>query len=133
MKINQVSFGFATNKIQETKEFYEKYLGAKTIFEKKGYINLRLGDGSTVLGIETPQDPDGTPSDTTGWGFGITIDDVDQAYDEITDKKLPIEMPLVDHPWGERGFGIKDPNGLTIYIYEITGEPAEEYKKYVKK
>jgi uncharacterized glyoxalase superfamily protein PhnB len=64
-------------------------------------------------------------------GLGITVDDVDLAYDEITSKKLNIEMPLKDHPWGERGFGIKDPNGLTIYIYSVT-EPTEEYKKYIK-
>lgn len=133
MKINQVSFGFTTNKVRETKEFYEKYLGAKTIFEKEGYVNVQLGDGSTVLGIEAPQSPKDKPSNSAGWGLGITVDDVDKVYKEITRKKLKIEMPLKDHPWGERGFGIKDPNGLTIYIYEITGEPAEEYKKYVKK
>ena len=44
MNINQVSFGFTTNKVQETKEFYEKYLGATTIFEKDGYACLKLGD-----------------------------------------------------------------------------------------
>ena len=133
MKINQVSFGFTTDKVQETKEFYEKYLGAITIFEKEGYVNLKLGDISTILGIEAPQSPEDKPSDSTGLGLGITVDDVDLAYDEIISKKLHIEMPLEDHPWGERGFGIKDPNGLLIYIYSVTGEPAEEYKKYIKK
>ena len=39
MNINQVSFGFTTDKVQETKEFYEKYLGATTIFEKD--LNFR--------------------------------------------------------------------------------------------
>ncbi|MCG8569052.1 MAG: VOC family protein [Spirochaetes bacterium] len=132
MKINQVSFGFTTDKVQETKEFYEKYLGATTIFEMEGYVNLKFGDSSTILGIEAPQSPEDKPTDSTGLGLGITVDDVDLAYDEITSKKLQIEMPLKDHPWGERGFGIKDPNGLLIYIYSITGEPAEEYKKYIK-
>ncbi len=32
---------------------------------------------------------------------------------------------------GEGGTGI-DPNGLTIYICSVTGEPTDEYKKYIK-
>ena len=132
MKINQVSFGFTTDKVQETKEFYEKYLGATTIFEKEGYVNLKLGDISTILAIAAPQSPEDKPSDSTGLGFGFTVDDVDLVYNKITSEKINIVMPIEDHPWGERGFGIKDPNGLTIYIYSITGEPTEEYKKYIK-
>jgi hypothetical protein len=26
-------------------------------------------------------------------------------------------MPLEDHPWGDRGFGIQDPNGIVLYLY----------------
>lgn len=73
-----------------------------------------------------------TYRDSTGLGFGFTVDDVDRAYDEITSAKLNIVMPLEDHPWGERGFGIKDPNGLTIYIYSVIGEPTAEFKQYIK-
>ncbi len=131
MNIDQVSFGFTTNKVKETKEFYEKYLGATTIFEKEGYGCLKLGDISNILSIEAPQSPEDKPSDSTGLGFNFNVDDVDLAYDEITSEKLKIVMPIKDHPWGERGFGIKDPNGLTIYIYSVT-EPTDEYKKYIK-
>ncbi|MHC4535800.1 MAG: VOC family protein, partial [Planctomycetota bacterium] len=98
MNIDQVSFGFTTDKVQETKEFYEKYLGATTIFEKEGYVNLKLGDISTILAIEAPQSPEDKLSDSTGLGFGFTVDDVDLAYEEITREKLNIEMPLQDHP-----------------------------------
>ena len=132
MNINQVSFGFTTDKVQETKEFYEKHLGATTIFEKDGYVNLKLGDISTILEFVAPQSPEDKPSDSTGLGFNFNVDDVDLAYNKITSEKLNIVMPIEDHPWGERGFGIKDPNGLTIYIYSVTGEPTEEYKKYIK-
>ena len=132
MNIDQVSFGFTTNKVQDTKEFYEKYLGAETIFEKEGYACLKLGDISNILSIEAPQSPEDKPSDSTGLGFNFNVDDVDLAYKKITSEKLNIVMPIEDHPWGERGFGIKDPNGLAIYIYSVTGEPTEEYKKYIK-
>ncbi len=129
MNINQVSFGFTTDKVQETKAFYEKYLGATTLFEKDGYVNLKLGDISTVLEVVAPQGPDDRPSDCTGLGFNFNVDDVDLAYKELTRAKLNIVMPIQDHPWGERGFGIEDPNGLTIYICSVTGEPTDEFKQ----
>ncbi len=131
MNINQVSFGFTTDKVQETKEFYVKYLGATTLFEKDGYVNLKLGDISTVLEIVAPQSPEDKPSDSTGLGFNFNVDDVDLAYQEITRAKLNIVMPIQDHPWGERGFGIEDPNGLTIYICSVTGEPTDEFKQSI--
>ncbi len=40
-------------------------------------------------------------------------------------------MPLEDHPWGDRGFAIQDPNGITLYIYSDR-EPSEEFKQYFK-
>ena len=132
MTIISVSCGFTTVKVQETKEFYEKYLGATTIFEKEGYVNLRFGNTSTILELVAPQSPEDKQSDSTGLGFNILVDDVDLSYQKITSEKLNIVMPIEDHPWGERGFGIKDPNGLTIYIHSVTGEPTEEYKKFIK-
>lgn len=127
MKIKQVSFGFASNKVKETQTFYEEHLGATALFETEGYACLKLGDVSNVLSIESPQAPESTPSDMTGLGIGIAVDDVDLAYEVFTGKHLNIEMPLKDHPWGQRGFGIKDPNDLPIDIYSITGSaPTNE-------
>lgn len=130
MNILSVSCGFTTNKVQETKEFYERYLGAVTIFEQEGYVNFRIGNTSTVLELVAPQNPEDKQSDIPG--LGLLVDDVDQAYHELTSEKITIIMPIEDHPWGERGFGIKDPNGFTIYIYSIKGEPTAEYKKFFK-
>jgi uncharacterized glyoxalase superfamily protein PhnB len=40
-------------------------------------------------------------------------------------------MPLENHPWGDRGFAILDPNGITLYIY-TTEEPSDEFKQFFK-
>jgi len=45
---------------------------------------------------------------------------------------LPVIMPLDDHPWGDRGFGTIDPNGIVLYFYKNI-EPAENFKQYFKK
>jgi hypothetical protein len=36
MKMNSVSVGFSTDKLAETKSFYETYFDAKTVFEIDG-------------------------------------------------------------------------------------------------
>jgi uncharacterized glyoxalase superfamily protein PhnB len=38
-------------------------------------------------------------------------------------------MPLEDHPWGDRGFAVADPNGITLYIFSEIA-PSEEFKQY---
>jgi uncharacterized glyoxalase superfamily protein PhnB len=40
-------------------------------------------------------------------------------------------VPLEDHPWGDRGFAVQDPNGVTLYIYSDR-EPTAEFKQYIK-
>ncbi len=40
-------------------------------------------------------------------------------------------MPIEDHPWGDRGFSVLDPNGIALYIYSDR-EPTGEFKAYFK-
>ncbi len=44
-------------------------------------------------------------------------------------KGVQAVMPLEDHPWGDRGFAVQAPNGLTVYVFSNC-EPNEEFKKY---
>jgi uncharacterized glyoxalase superfamily protein PhnB len=59
------------------------------------------------------------------------VADVDNAYMKLVAAGIPILIPLEDHPWGDRGFGIQDPNGIIVYLYSER-EPTEEFKKYYK-
>ena len=63
--------------------------------------------------------------------YNFSVDNVDQEYANLTQAGLTPSMPLEDHPWGDRGFAILDPNGVTLYIFSDR-EPAEEFKQYVK-
>lgn len=47
----------------------------------------------------------------------IEVDDLDARYRRIQTKTIEIQQPLTDQAWGHRSFCVRDPNGLTIYLY----------------
>jgi len=66
-----------------------------------------------------------------GLMYNFSVDDVGAEHDRFTAAGFSPVMPLADHPWGDRGFAILDPNGITLYIYSER-EPSEEFKQYIK-
>lgn len=63
--------------------------------------------------------------------YNFSVNDVDAEHARLAAAGLIPIMPLEDHPWGDRGFAILDPNGVMLYIFSPR-EPAEEFKKFVK-
>jgi len=78
-----------------------------------------------------PQEPQPPACNPAGLMYNFAVDDVDAEHDRLTAAGLSPVTPLEDHPWGDRGFAILDPNGVTLYIYSAR-EPAEEFKQYFK-
>ena len=119
----------AITKIAETREFYLKHLGANVTFDCGWYINISLGD-SVTLQFVAPQEGQ-VPCNPAGLMYNFRVNDVDQEYDVLMQSGLVPIMPLEDHPWGDRGFAVQDPNGVTLYIYSDR-EPSAEFKQYFK-
>jgi len=40
-------------------------------------------------------------------------------------------MCIRDSPWGDRGFAVRDPNGISLYLYSER-EPDEEFRQYYR-
>ena len=108
-----------------------KYLGAKVTFDCGWYVNLQFGDESATLQFMSPQQPEDRLSSGVGLIYNFAVVDVDEEYRKLTDAGLAVVVPLEDHPWGDRGFAIQDPNGISLYIYSER-EPAQELKPYFK-
>jgi catechol 2,3-dioxygenase-like lactoylglutathione lyase family enzyme len=51
----------------------------------------------------------------------IEVPDVEQAYQRAVAKRLSIQKELATHPWGHRAFCLREPNGLTLYLFNETG------------
>ena len=79
----------------------------------------------------SPQQPEQPLSSGAGLMYNLEVDDVDEEYHRLTAAGLAISMPLDDHPWGDRGFAIQDPNGITLYIYS-NREPSKAFQQYYK-
>ena len=130
MKTNELSTCFITNDVDACREFYERYFSAIAIFDAGWYVNLRIaGDGASIQFMQ-PQG-DTLAFGGTGIMLNFNVEDVDAEHARLMAVGLQTAMPLEDHPWGDRGFSVKDPIGNSVYIYSDR-EPSDEFKQYQK-
>jgi uncharacterized glyoxalase superfamily protein PhnB len=131
MKATAITAAFTTDKVVETRDFYVKYFNAHVTFDCGWYVNLAFGSKQAALQFMSPQEAHHQLSSGAGLLYNFAVEDVDQEYQRLTEAGLSVVVPLEDHAWGDRGFGIQDPNGITLYIYSER-EPGEEFKPYYK-
>jgi len=129
MNVSSVSAAFTTDKVQITRDFYVNHLDAKVTFDCGWYVNLEFGNPSSTLQFMSPQQPHHKLSKSDGLFYNFKVENVDKEHDRLINEGLNVIIPLEDHPWGDRSFGIQDPNGITLYLYEKT-EPTAEFKQY---
>ena len=130
MFANTISPCITTTKVEESRDFYVKFFGAKVTFDCGWYVSLQFGKQSSNLQFMAP--PPGQPiCNPAGLGYNFSVADVDVEYNLLMAAGLQPVMPLEDHPWGDRGFAIQDPNGVALYIYSGR-EPNADFKQYYK-
>ncbi|WP_077964501.1 VOC family protein [Ensifer adhaerens] len=117
-----------TNRIAASRDFYQTYFAARLIFDCGWYISLEFGEGLSVQFMEPQQGQ--SLCNTEGLTYNFCVADVDGEHARITAAGLVAVLPIEDHPWGDRGFAVKDPNGVMLYIYS-NREPAPEFKPFV--
>ena len=131
MKASSISAAFTTEKVIESRDFYVKHFAAKVTFDCGWYVNLEFGSKTSALQFMSPQQPEQELSSGAGLIYNFAVEDVDAEYTRLTEAGLAVVIPLEDHPWGDRGFAIQDPNGISLYIYSER-EPAESFRKFFK-
>lgn len=131
MKVSALTTAFTTDKVAETRDFYVKYFNAHVTFDCGWYVNLAFGQKYTALQFMSPQEVHHELSSSAGLLYNFNVEDVDAEYQRLTEAGLEVVVPLEDHAWGDRGFGVQDPNGITLYIYSER-EPGEAFKQYYK-
>lgn len=131
MKTTNLSACIVTEKVEQSKAFYLKNFDAKVIFDCGWYVNMAFGSKTATLQFMAPQHPEQLTYKGEGLMYNFEVDDVDAEYERLTRLGNTPVMPLEDHPWGDRGFAILDPNGIVLYIY-TSKEPAAEFKPYYK-
>ncbi len=114
---------------EASRDFYIKYFNAKVKFDCGWYINVVIGDCD--LCFMQPQSSDQPLFNGKGLMYNFEIEELDKEHNRLLSLGLTAVVPLEDHPWGDRGFGVVDPNGIILYFYKVI-EPTEEFKKYYK-
>ena len=130
MIANPLSPCITTPKAEESRDFYVQHFGAKVTFDCGWYVNLEFGSKSSSLQFIAPQ-PNQPLCNPAGLTYNFSVSDVDAEHQSLTSAGLVAIMPLEDHPWGDRGFAIQDPNGIVLYIYSERA-PSSEFKQYYK-
>lgn len=130
MLTKAISACITTDKVVKSRDFYVEHFGATVTFDCGWYVNLQFGKESSTLQFMSPQ-PGQPLCNPAGLTYNFSVADVDAEYNRLTAAGLQPVMPLEDHPWGDRGFAIQDPNGVVLYIFSER-EPSAEFKQYYK-
>lgn len=72
----------------------------------------------------------GPCANPVGLTINFCVPDVDATHQRLVETGHTITLPIADHPWGDRGFSIQDPNGIALYIYSER-EPSVEFKPII--
>ena len=129
MTAQELSTCFCTNDVSACKDFYHKHFGATPEFDCGWYVSIRLPSGGPSLQFIQPQSGM-TPFSGVGVTLNFKVGDVDSEHQRLTALGLAVAMPLDDHPWGDRGFAVTDPIGISLYIFSER-EPSAEFKPFV--
>jgi catechol 2,3-dioxygenase-like lactoylglutathione lyase family enzyme len=67
-----------------------------------------------------------SPNLPQGVNLAFEVEDVKAWFQRAQEKELEIHHELVDFNWGQRGFALREPNGLVVFIYSpiVTGLDA---------
>lgn len=105
--------------------FYRNVLGLQvekswTAPAGSGMI-FEISPGTTVefAGPPYAERRDRTPA--IGVELMIEVDDAPAWRDRLRVAGVPIERDLIENPWGDRSFGVDDPSGRRVWIFERIG------------
>ena len=115
----RLNAGIVTDKLSETKQFYQKVLNFGVTFENDFYLLLHTANQQAELSFLLPNHPTQDPlfhRPYAGHGMYLTIEveDVDALYERIKKLGVEIKVEIRDEVWGDRHFAVEDPNGIGI-------------------
>ncbi|WP_411821291.1 VOC family protein [Leptospira sp. 'Mane'] len=118
--------GIITEKLQESKEFYSRWLGMTVKFEAEWFLLMCLSDKPEFeLGFMLPGQKSlrksyfQKPYEQQGIWLIFETENVKAFYNECKKKGAPIDLDLTEEEWGDVHFTMLDPNGIGIDIVQL--------------
>ena len=138
MKHQDIYPVFVTKDLTATKEFYSTWFDLKPVFESSFFI-LLVSEGSSrsvgFLSEDHPSSPPSSPAMNAQAGVFLTlqVEDAKAEFDRLKKAGLKISYELKDEPWGQRRFGVVDPNGMYVDVVQQTEPDKGFWEKYPAK
>jgi uncharacterized glyoxalase superfamily protein PhnB len=135
-KIDHVYTVFITKKLKETVRFYEQYFAFTKVFESTFFVLLQTADEKFYVAFMDEKHPTTPPTPQQFNGSGsfltLTVSDCKMVYNEIKSRGLKIDYPLKDEAWGQRRFGVIDPNNMWVDVVQQIEPEAGFWNPYMK-
>lgn len=115
---------FIVKDIIKSRDFYTNWLGFEVAFESDFFILLSTtAEPSYRIGFlseEHPSSPPSAPALKANAGVFLTLQvaDAKATFDQLVKAGVKITYTLKDEVWGQRRFGLTDPNGMYIDVVE---------------
>jgi uncharacterized glyoxalase superfamily protein PhnB len=125
-----------TDRLAECRDFYTRWLGFQVGFEASWFVYLRsAGDRPHAIAFMSSDHPSQPPGPETfsGKGMFLTLQVADAAaeFARLSGAGVPIAYPLRDEPWGQRRFGLVDPNGTWVDVVQQIEPQAGFWEPYI--
>ena len=137
MELQSVYPVIVTEKMNQCRDFYTRWLGFEVVFKSTWFTYLASTHNPSLgIAFMTPDHPSQPPGPETfnGKGMFVTLQVADAAthFGRLKQAGVRIDYPLKEEAWGQRRFGLFDPSGTWVDVVEQT-EPALGYwDKYMQ-
>ena len=133
MKLESSYPVICTDKIAESRDFYMQHFNFEPTFEDDWYVSLKSRDNSNyelaLLDFRHPSLPENFRKPTTGMLINFEVSNVDETYEDLKSKQLPMILEIKSEDWGQRHFITTDPNGILIDVIQNT-KPSAAYAEH---
>jgi catechol 2,3-dioxygenase-like lactoylglutathione lyase family enzyme len=116
MEIRRAMPVVKTDRPEESRAFYEGFLGFRVAMEQDGMLMLASTSTPTTQLIVAWDSPTAFDPDVLSLDVSVEVADVDAAYEQAQAAGLEIVREIRNEPWGIRRFFVRDPSGRTINV-----------------
>ena len=98
--------------------YYIDKLGFDRDFTAPGWEFLSFGEFKVMLG-ECSDEMTAEETGNHSWFAHALLENVDDVYQELTDRGAKVLTPIGNRPWGIRDFSVETPDGHRITFGQV--------------
>lgn len=130
---------FVTKDLKTSRDFYIKWFNMQVVFESGFFVLLATPEEKprsiAFLSEVHPSSPPSSPAMNAQAGVFLTlqVSDARSDFERLKKAGLKINYEVKDEPWGQRRFGVIDPNGMYVDVVQQIDPVPGFWEKYPAK